>query len=851
MDTHPGTQSHGRRHVLNVSAGIVGILAASFVCLPAAVAAERAIADVQFSRQGTQSSAKIALGCRMRYLDHTPKGGGTEVRIRFVLEAECRSALSGVRNELYRPPGRRMGLIEDLEFESFAIDNASLIVRFEEPIAFSVSQGALLNQVRVTVDTALPVAQTAVEPPPVAVPVTTPPTSRSLRREPLQPVVTSPPPDAFVIQIATYADGVPIDVGALPLPTDSTLYTQPVTIGDREWTALRLGFFSSEDAALAAMAGITPSNPGAFVAFAEAEERAAAVDRRAELLATASPRMAPPPDELATSSMSEDRIAELMAEAKQAMRRRDYDRSVQIYMRVLEEPDVGQRKEALEFLGVAREKKGQPAQARAEYENFLTEFPDGTDAERVRQRLAGLIAMYQAPQQQARIKPADAGADWNVYGGLSQYYRRDVSQFDTIDESIVNQSAILSHADLILDRRGNRFDLQGRMSASYHYDLLEEGLGPGDQGFVYFAYLDVADQQSGITARLGRQSRYTDGVLGRFDGAHVRYRWRPDISINFTAGFPVYSPRYAFETRRAFVGASMDIENVADAWDFSFFTHQQQIDGIYDRQAVGSEARFFNDRWNLVGLLDYDASYNVLNSAMFVGNWQATDRLTLSGRYDFRAYPFITSGNALIGQPVATMDELLDLYSEPQVRGLARDRTAQASSSSIGFSTPISERFQLSGDFVYSEIANTVASGGVAATPGTGPQYFFLMNVIGSSLFEAGDTTILSLRYRDTRAANMSTAIVDLRYPLTERLRISPRLGVSLRQDAFDDTTQWIIRPNLRLIYRWRNRFRLELEAGGLWSRRELPDEPTTPVLFGETEDSSAYYVNGGYWVDF
>jgi tetratricopeptide (TPR) repeat protein len=847
------------RATRNPCTAAFALAAALLICAADTRAADRAIADVQMSRSGSTATAEFSLGCRMRYLDHSPRGGGTEVRIRLTLGGDCRTSLGGMSNELFRPPGRRMGFIDSVEFENFAIDDALLIVRFEQPVGFSVSQGAAQSSLRVDIDTTAVAAAEATPPTTSIPPGVSTPTPPTVTRKPLRPVTATPPADTFIVQLATWPTGASIDAAALRSLPNHIVYTQAFTIDGNDWTALRMGFFASEQAALAAFAQVRAAFPAAFVSFADASERSGKRDERDALLAAVQPRDALPPaaasatatETAMVSTMPEERVLELMASAKLAMRQRDHDRAVQIYMRLLEEPDIGHHREAREFLGVARQKKGQLAQARAEYTAYLEEFPDGADAQRVQQRLAALISTYEAPRQPQRAAAVDAGAEWNVYGGVSQYYRRDVSQLRQDEESIVNQSAILSHADLVVDRRGNRFDVLGRFSGSYDYDMLGDGEGPGDQGYIYFAYLDISDQALDLTARIGRQSRYTDGVLGRFDGAHVRYRWRPDISLNFTAGFPVYSPRYAFETRRSFVGASVDVENVIDAFDFNFFTHQQLIDGIFDRQSIGSEARYYNGRWNLVSLVDYDMSYNVLNTGMLVGNWQATDRLTLSGRYDYRAYPFITTGNALIGQPVPTIEELEEFYSEAQIRGLARDRTAQASSASFGFSTSVSERFQLSGDLIYSEIAETEESGGIAATPGTGPQYFFVTNLIGSSIFKAGDTAILGLRYSDTRSSTMSTAVVDLRYPLTNGLRVSPRLGVSLRTDAIDDTTQWILRPNLRLIYRWRGRFRLELEAGGLWSRRDIAAEAVSPLFPDDTEDSSAYYINGGYWVDF
>ncbi len=91
-----------------------------------------------------------------------------------------------------------------------------------------------------------------------------------------------------------------------------------------------------------------------------------------------------------------DDVRQLMNEAKDALRDGELERSVALYTRALQMTGAGHRREAREYLGLARERNGQVAHARAEYEAFLAEFPEGTDAERVRQRLAGMLSAAQS-----------------------------------------------------------------------------------------------------------------------------------------------------------------------------------------------------------------------------------------------------------------------------------------------------------------------------------------------------------------------------------------------------------------------------------------------------------------------
>ena len=89
-----------------------------------------------------------------------------------------------------------------------------------------------------------------------------------------------------------------------------------------------------------------------------------------------------------------------------------------------------------------------------------------------------------------------------------------------------------------------------------------------------------------------------------------------------------------------------------------------------------------------------------------------------------------------------------------------------------------------------------------------------MSTLTASSLFKPGDTALFSFRHSLTRRADMSTFILDLRYPFGNGLRLSPRIALSSRNNA-DRTHQWIVEPLLRAIYRWKHRYRLEFEVGG------------------------------------
>ena len=124
----------------------------------------------------------------------------------------------------------------------------------------------------------------------------------------------------------------------------------------------------------------------------------------------------------------------------------------------------------------------------------------------------------------------------------------------------------------------------------------------------------------------------------------------------------------------------------------------------------------------------------------------------------------------------------------------------------------------------------------VAETPGLGTEYYYNVNLVGSSLMAEGDTSIFSVRYADGNTASTTSLSLDTRYPVTDRLRINPRLLVSYRDFSTSDSKEVIAVPALRLFYELQRHTRLEFEFGARLSDWDTetgslqPDSPSYPV---------------------
>jgi hypothetical protein len=618
------------------------------------------------------------------------------------------------------------------------------------------------------------------------------------------------------------------------------VYVSDIQVDDQMWHRLRLGFFATEADANAAFDALRPRYPDGWVVRVPAAERLAA---RANMTVTADDTAEPTAaDRSGVVTLTAGQAAELLEQARGAIIDQDYGQAIQISTRVLEGRPPAETAEARELLGLARERNGQVASAIAEYRRYIADFPEGEASDRVWQRLAALTTAREQPRDSIR-QGATASRDsaWDIYGGISQYYGLDSVNFGG-ESGKVDQSAIFTDADLVVRHTGDRFDVGSRATLAYNYDLSSGEFDPGNQTWVYNLYVDLNDRSHGLSSRLGRQTLRNQGVLGRFDGALVSWQWAPSYRLNLLAGYPVYYADETVDTSRTFYGFSVDVLNLLDMFDVNLFYNIQDVDGVNDREAVGTEIRYFGDNRSFIASLDYDIGYGELNNVVALGNWTFDNRITVNGRYDLRNNPYLTTETALVGQPASSIQGLLLTYTEAEIRQLALDRSGAMQSVALGVARPLSERFQISADVTASQYDATPASGGVPETPDSGTLIYSYLSLIGSSLVREGDVSILGLRYADGGTSKSTGIFLDSRFPLTNSLRLNPKVLLANREITSGDLTELVVRPGLGVLYRPGRHFQFDFEGGGEFGRSEGD---------GESNNSTGYYVYMGYSADF
>ncbi|RLA42278.1 MAG: hypothetical protein DRR42_23705, partial [Gammaproteobacteria bacterium] len=360
-------------------------------------------------------------------------------------------------------------------------------------------------------------------------------------------------------------------------------------------------------------------------------------------------------------------------------------------------------------------------------------------------------------------------------------------------------------------------------------------------------YMDLRDKVSDASFRLGRQNSSKGGVLGRFDGFLGGVQLGEQVRVNLVTGYPVDSSRNVeIDTDRYFYGLNMDFSPLGGAWEYNGFIIEQQVEGLLDRRGVGGEVRYFNSNKSLFTLVDYDIEFDELNTFLLVGNMTLEGGTNFSLTGDYRNSPTLTLRNALSGQQSEFIKQLLEIYSEEELRQFAKDRTAKSEFVNVGITHPLNDVYQVTANISVTNFSSSPESGGVPALEGTGDEYSYDASFIANGVFLEYDTNIFSLRYFDGNRSKRTTFSFDSRYPITANLRLNPRLRVDYQDTVETDSNEWRFRPSIRLDYRWRRRVHLEFELGGEWTSKELNSD-----FANETETTEGYYVSLGYRLDF
>ena len=156
------------------------------------------------------------------------------------------------------------------------------------------------------------------------------------------------------------------------------------------------------------------------------------------------------------------------------------------------------------------------------------------------------------------------------------------------------------------------------------------------------------------------------------------------------AGLPVgYNNKSSLNEHQTFYGVTFETGTFLDHWNMNLFYFDQQVDGLTDRNSIGTEVRYRDRRNVLFGMVDYDIFFDELNILQLNGNMSFDQGRTAYMNAFMRKAPILSTSNALIGRQERSIEELKNVLNIEQIYQLAQDRTAGSQTLTIGGSQPL------------------------------------------------------------------------------------------------------------------------------------------------------------------
>lgn len=595
-----------------------------------------------------------------------------------------------------------------------------------------------------------------------------------------------------------------------------TVYVEQTIIKGEPWERLCVGFFKQRKQAVSLRGKIQKTYPGAWLQKASAENIAFTISRPTGVskpVSAAAKTASIPKQEplLSSTSLTEKQLDSLMQRAKTDFKHKKYASSIR-YLNAL--TAIGENKysrEALELLGLVRQRKGQTAHAVDTYEKYLVLYPDAEGSDRVRQRLDGLLTASKAPRKNIRMSAEEERGEVTTFGSLAQYYQANRTSNNDIG-TITTLSQLVTFFDLTALHKTVALDHRFQFTADHVYDFIDDS---DDSTFRFIeAYYELNYRKTGASGRLGRQRLRTGGILRRFDGLTAGYQFTPDMRLNVVGGFPVdINNKSSINEHKTFYGFTFETGTFLEHWSMNLFYFDQQNDGLTENNTVGADVRYRDKRALVFGMFDYDLFYDELSILQLNTNITFNHGRTVYVNALMRKSPLLATSNALIGRQEQTLEELKNVLNIEQIYQLARDRTSNRETLTLGGSQQINETYQVTADITFTHMGDTVASDGVAATPDTGTDFFINTQLIANSLLMKNDTNVFGVRYYNTNSSDTTSFIVNSRFPVSRKWRINPRLQFDFYKLS-NGRSQQRLRALLRTDYRYLKKVLFDFDIG-------------------------------------
>jgi tetratricopeptide (TPR) repeat protein len=550
--------------------------------------------------------------------------------------------------------------------------------------------------------------------------------------------------------------------------------------------------------------------------------------------------------------------AVLMAKGRDALLAGEMFAAIEAFNNTLKLPPNKYTQDAQVWVGIAREKSGQVAKAKLEYESYLKLYPNGSEAKWVKDRLAKLNAIMPAPPSSvplsAPVVVQNREFEFTEYGSFSLYYYHGLSHTDTttttgtvqtpFSQTVTDQSSLIGNISVTARSFNGEYDNRMVFQDYYAANFLP---GQENRNRLNALFYDLNNRRSNYSARIGRQSALGGGVLGRFDGASAGYGFLPDWRANAVAG---QLSDYQQVSSPVFYGASLDF-GVKSQLGGSVYDIKQTVNGLPDRHAVGGDLRYFEQGKTALALVDYDIDFRALNMITLQGTLNLDSGTDLNFYIDHRRAPTLSIQNAVYGT-TSSIDILLQNgWTIDDLRSLAKLRTGTANMAQFGFTTHLNGKWQIGTDLIFSNASGLPASGTlnpdfttglegyVPETPSSGTAWIITERLIGSGVITSRDVSLCSLSVSRSPALTGTTLLLNNHSLFGEQWELDSTLR--LYWQTYNGDKEYIVAPLLKLGYRVKTYLTLETEGGVEFTN-------VSPVAQPVSDITRQYYSVGFRW---
>lgn len=513
-------------------------------------------------------------------------------------------------------------------------------------------------------------------------------------------------------------------------------------------------------------------------------------------------------------------VEKLMSAARQELTKGRNKKAIPIFTKILGLPVNKYSREAMELLGVARERNNQLAHAKAIYLQYMKLYPEGEDTDRVKQRYAELISSQLTPKGKLeRTEQRDTGLKSSTLASFGQFYT-----YGEVDADETGREINLEELDTLLSvnqrlRWGN-FDVRNNFSAIHQQDFLDEE----GEGKINSLYSKIKNTLAGVYLTLGRQPASTAGPIYRFDGLLMGIDLTEGIQLNYITGFPVdVSNKQRVQQEKIFHALNLEFVEYWKNLNITPYILTQEIHGITDREVIGTQVRYYPEKGNLFLAWEHDTLYDEMNVFMARGQYPISEQTGLVFNADIRKNPPLETGNAAAGE-IVTIDELIASNSIAELQQQARERTGEVELYTVRVNHQLNNTMDVNADYTITQYTNAFVVDGQAVREQS-EQQDMTAELVMRELFRKSDSTIF--RLTGTTADDFDELLFSVNHNirLPNRWRFQGGMTLRDRQNNNDTAVQRII-PRFKAEYQGKNNSYYLFETYYEMTRYDHPVEP-------------------------